>query len=89
MVDPRDWRLQGQERYLKGVALALRKYERYAANADWDHDHCEFCGAKFMVEDVADVLHEGYCTADQYRWICVGCFNDFRAHFEWKVEVAA
>ena len=89
MVDSHDWRLQGQERYLKGVALARRKYEQYAANADWNHDHCEFCGAKFMVEDEADVLHEGYCTADQYRWICVGCFNDFREHFEWKVESAA
>jgi hypothetical protein len=88
-VDTNDWRLQGQERYLKGVTLTLRKYERYAPNPSWDHDHCEFCGAKFMVEDVPDVLHEGYCTADQYRWICVGCFTDFREHFEWKVEETA
>ena len=88
-MDIGDWRLRGQERYLKGVALTHRKYERYAANPGWDHDHCEFCGTKFMVEDVPDVLHEGYCTADQYRWICVGCFKDFREHFEWRVEETA
>lgn len=58
MADTSDWRLQGQERYLKGVALALRKYQRFAPNPSWDHDHCEFCGAKFMVEDLPDVLHE-------------------------------
>ena len=89
MVDPTDWRLRGQGRYLKGVALARRKNAQYALNPDGGHAHCEFCGAKFVVEDVADVLHEGYCTADQYRWICVGCFNDFRERFEWSVEGAA
>jgi len=89
MVDPKDWRLQGQERYLKGAALARRRYERNASKAERNHDHCEFCGAKFMGEDMADVLHEGYCSADQYRWICVGCFNDFKEYFEWKVEEPA
>jgi hypothetical protein len=31
------------------VALVQRAYRRYAANRDWDHDHCAFCWAKFMV----------------------------------------
>ena len=86
MVDDLDWRLQGQERYLRGATLVRRRYRRYAENASWDHDHCEFCWAKFMVEDYPDVLHEGYCTEDEYRWICEQCFNDFRDHFGWSVR---
>jgi hypothetical protein len=85
MVDSTDWRLQGQERYLKGVELRWQVYRRYPANPDWDHDHCEFCWAKFMVEDYPDVFHEGYSTLDEYRWICKGCFDDFKEMFEWRV----
>ena len=85
MVDPTDWRLRGQERYLKGASLTRQSYQRYASNPSWDHDHCEFCGAKFMVEDHPNVLHEGYCTTDQYWWICAICYEEFRDHFEWKL----
>jgi hypothetical protein len=77
MVEKDDWRLQGQERYLKGATLYWRKYRRPPWNPDWDHDHCEFCGAKFMEEDYPDVLHEGYATSDEYRWVCKPCFEDF------------
>jgi hypothetical protein len=83
--DSSDWRLQDQERYLTGAKLTFRAYRRYPKNPDWDHDHCEFCGAKFMVEEAPDVLHEGYCTLDEYRWICSTCFADFRARFSWEV----
>jgi len=79
-----DWRLQGQEKYLKGVTLVPRRYRRSAPNPNWDHDHCEFCWAKFMVED-AHGLHHGYATHDDYRWICEKCFEDFKSMFEWKV----
>jgi hypothetical protein len=81
-----DWRLQGQEKYLVGVTLVHRAYRRYAANPRWDHDHCEFCWDKFMVEDLPDVLHEGYCTLDEYRWICATCFADFKGRFGWTVD---
>lgn len=83
MPDPSDWRLQGQEKYLLGVTLVRRRYRRYSAT--WDHDHCEFCGAKFMVEPSENLLHEGYATADDYRWVCVPCFDDFREQFDWNV----
>jgi hypothetical protein len=49
--------------------------------AGWDHDHCEFCSAKFSMMD-AD-LHEGYVTEDGYRWICEPCFLDFAESFGW------
>ncbi len=78
-----DWRLSGQERYLQGATLYWKPYTRY--REDWDHDHCEFCWAKFMVEDYSDVLHEGYATEDDYRWICESCFEDFKDMFEFKL----
>jgi hypothetical protein len=87
-MDPEaDWRLQGQEKYLQGVTLAFRTYRRYLHNPSWDHDHCEFCWAKFM-EDVPDALHEGYCTLDEDRWICPDCFRDFRERFDWTLDPA-
>ncbi len=82
--DP-DWRLQGQERYLSGVDLTWRRYRQSPRNPDWDHDHCAFCWATFTVEDRPDVLHEGYCTVDEYHWICAACFDDFRERFGWRV----
>ncbi len=52
----------------------------------WDHDHCEFCWAKFAEEIlIPDSLHEGYATADNYRWICEACFEDFKDQFGWRL----
>lgn len=73
-----DWRLTGQERYLKGATLRRRRWT--LQTPEWDHDHCEFCWAKFP-----DELPEGYATEDSYRWICEQCFTDFREMFEWKL----
>jgi hypothetical protein len=80
-----DWRLNGQEKFLSGVSLIHRLYRRYPKNPDWDHDHCQFCFAKFMVEDLPDVLHVGYSTEDEYRWICESCFAEFKDRFRWTV----
>ena len=84
-ADKSDWRLQGQEKYLWGVTLVHRRYRRYSKDPNCDHDHCEFCWAKFMVENFPDVLHQGYTTKDGYRWICEQCFADFKDMFEWQV----
>jgi len=83
VVDPSDWRLTNQMKFLRGVALVRRPYRRYAKNPDWDHDHCAFCWAKFMEGNDPECLHEGYATPDDYHWICVECFADFREMFEW------
>ncbi len=83
MVENNDWRLQGQEKYLKGVTLRFKTYSKY--REDWDHDHCEFCQTKFMESNHLDMLHEGYSTEDNYHWICSICFNDFKDMFEWNV----
>ena len=77
-----DWRRQGQEDFLSSVRLIKRKYAPYRPG--WDHDHCEFCGAKFSLK--VDGIKSGYSTFDSYHWICEQCFNDFRDEFNWKVE---
>ena len=77
-----DWRLQGQEEYLKGKTLIFEKYKPY--NSKWEHDHCEFCGAKFSLNEKD--LKEGYTTFDNYRWICKRCFSDFKEKFEWTIK---
>jgi len=84
MPQDSDWRLQGQERYLQGAVLSHLRYRRKDLKSD--HDHCEFCWAKFMEEDYPEVLHEGYCTRDSYRCICEGCFADFCDRFHWTLE---
>jgi hypothetical protein len=76
-----DWRLQGQERFLKSVAVTWKQYRPYREG--WDHDHCEFCSAKFSLCETH--LHEGYVTLDGYHWICKTCFCDFQETFEWLV----
>jgi hypothetical protein len=83
-----DWRLQGQEGYLKGVTLHWSRWT--IPKPDWDHDHCEFCWAKFMEDDrLPDVIHHGYTTPDRYHWICEQCFEDFKDRFEWRVDPPA
>lgn len=79
-----DWRLTGQERYLAGAKLVRRKYA--ARSTHTDHDHCEFCGAKFMDDGAPSALTEGYSTDDCYRWVCDTCFADFRERFGWLSE---
>ena len=36
--------------------------EYKAPSAEWDHDHCEGCWAKFAEFDAPDILHSGYFT---------------------------
>lgn len=79
---PDDWRRQGQEKYLMGISLVAKDYT--PPSDTWDHDHCEFCGAKFSPQD--GDLHNGYTTLGGYsRWICSECFEDFKGEFGWTV----
>ena len=78
-----DWRLMGQEKYLKGSKLKFGNYGDVMQKSD--HDHCEFCFAKFMVHPYPDTLQEGYYTLDKYRWICKTCYEDFKSIFLFEV----
>lgn len=79
-----DWRRQGQEKYLSGRKLLKREFAPYSAQ--WEHDHCEFCGRKFSVELGDDNLQRGFSTEDSYHWICDDCFADFKYEFGWIVD---
>lgn len=79
-----DWRLQGQEFYLKGVTLTRRAWQE--TRPGWDHDHCEFCGTKFRDERIPDAVHVGWTTLDEYQWICDGCCRDFHEQFGWQLQ---
>lgn len=81
-----DWRLQGQQAYLRGVTLVPQEWT--SKNAHWDHDHCEFCGAKFMAQGSPGTLSFGYATQDRYHWVCPECFEDFKQQFEWLVAAS-
>lgn len=51
----------------------------------WDHDHCEFCWAKFMEPGNPDTLPEGYWVEAQDAWICKECFEKRRGDHHWVV----
>lgn len=84
-VDSNDWRLQGQEKYLQGAVLQRKGYQAY--RADWEHDHCEFCGAEFSLK-TQGALQVGYASLDHYRWICEACFGDFKDVMGWTLREA-
>jgi hypothetical protein len=84
MVSADDWRLQGQEKYLKKGEIWY--YKNYADRiTSTDHDHCEFCGTRFSVT-VPDDLKFGYTSDHDYRWLCTECFEDFKEMFQFKVD---
>ena len=84
-----DWRITNQEKYLKGAALRLSRFEVRLGNPEWDHEHCDFCWAKIVEEkrkmEGNDLLTEAYATEDQHHWVCPKCFEDFHEMFQWKV----
>ncbi|MFZ2269319.1 MAG: hypothetical protein WAV95_17225 [Azonexus sp.] len=84
MRETNDWRLTNQATYLKGVALVRRSYA--AAHEGNDHDHCEFCFSKFMVDGLCGTLSAGYATLDGARWICEACYSDFADLFDWRLD---
>jgi hypothetical protein len=77
-----DWRLTNQEKYLKDKVLHLKDYKDRKTSTD--HDHCEFCFDRFS-EDNKDI-NRGYCTEDDYYWICPTCYNDFKDLFQWRLQ---
>ena len=84
LTEKDDWRLKGTEDYLQGAALMLTRYIR---RSEWDdHEHCDFCWAKFS--EYEGDLREGYVAKvdGQDYWICPVCCRDFKERFGWTVE---
>jgi hypothetical protein len=82
-----NWRLFGQDQYLRELELVFRSY-RASSNSPIS-DHCEFCSRKFAESAKGpDVLTEGYATRNGFRWICSDCFEDFKDEFQWRVSAS-
>ena len=94
MANNDDWRIRDQETYLRGATLIKKHY--WNRRPDDDHDHCEFCWAKFMVEPypgaTEEILAVGYAVQDRsadeafpndYYWVCPTCVADFAKRFDW------
>ena len=89
----KDWRYQHLQTqpYLLGVRWQMKTYR--APRADWDHDHCVGCWAKFMEHDspAEPIEHEGYATTADYlkgaefEWVCKKCFADFSEPMGWTL----
>ena len=75
MIKKDDWRLRGQETYLKGVTLVHIKYRINNKKLNWDHDHCEFCWATIDASPKEGVEIEGY--TDGIYWICSECYQKY------------
>ena len=56
----RDYRLL-QLKHMEGCTFRLLRYK--APSAEWDHDHCQACWAKFAEYDHSNIQHEGYCIS--------------------------
>jgi hypothetical protein len=83
-MSDQDWRLTGQEQFLAGATLVRRAWRE--SRPGWDHDHCEFCWEKFSDIPTIEAIREGWTTADEYHWICDGCFHDFNDRFNWRTD---
>lgn len=86
MLEKDDWRLQGQESYLRGAVPRWDKWHRPAWNPTWDHDHCAFCWKRITDLAIPDAIHEAYATLDEYHWICSTCVEDFKTLFQFTIE---
>lgn len=79
MEENSDWRLTNQIAYLNRKQLKHIQFQPYSDK--WDHEHCEFCMKKLV-----NVSEYGYCTLDNYYWICEDCYNDFKEMFHWTIS---
>lgn len=68
---------------LRGALLTWRPYKM--PKPTWDHDHCEFCWAKFMEPGNADTLHEGYYCGAEDTWICPKCYEEKKTEYQWRI----
>lgn len=85
MVNQEDWRLRGQEEYLQNATLYFCDFTPFSET--WEHEHCEFCWAKFGPE--SENLHNGYRTVPTNQkksvWICPKYYADLKENFNWSI----
>ena len=80
-----DWRIGGQESYLKNKKLKHIKFSRSLVYEDYDQ--CEFCYDIFDDPNGNESNNlMAYYEPEKKVWICEQCYNDFKQYFNWTVE---
>lgn len=77
-----DWRIMGQEGYLRKKRLQHRYFNRSLCVEDFDQ--CEFCWDCFDDDPAHPMM--AYFEPINKHWICEECYNDFKSHFDWTVK---
>lgn len=75
-----DWRIRGQEGYLKDKYLKHIKFNCELCFEDFDQ--CDFC---------YDIFDEGasemaYYDPDTRHWVCEKCYKEFKSYFNWTSD---
>jgi hypothetical protein len=82
----KNWRLESVA-HLASQPLRRKKWTRWSR--EWDHNHCEYCGAKFAEFEGEDILKEGFASTEahprgeNYHWVCINCFADLKDLIGW------
>ena len=77
-----DWRLTGQDAYMKDAVLKRVDCDDLKNKSDIWHEHCEFCMSKITNKTTVGC----YSTEDEYRWVCHECYHDFHNLFNWRIK---
>ena len=77
--------------YLRGAVWSWGHWS--PPSAQWDHDHCAVCWARFTAVDVSGErpLRAGYTAKGpdgqpEYHWLCSDCFQAHHELFDWNLS---
>lgn len=76
--------IQQYQGFLSGKRMT---YRIFISTPDQDHEHCNFCGAKFSPRERD--LWFGYAPSDASSWVCPECFALYRESYGFSSEPAA
>ncbi len=75
-----------EKNWIARLRGAQFKYQAYKMpKPTWDHDHCEFCWAKFMESGNTDALLEGYYCKSEDTWVCPKCYEEKNVEYQWEL----
>jgi len=86
MAEERDWRLDIAEEPSFFAKFTWKNTKWTQTRDNWNHDHCEFCGAEISDLSGKDIFNNGWTTEDEYYWVCDKCFNDFKDLYQWNLS---
>jgi hypothetical protein len=79
-----DWRVTNHGEYLQGATFVRKPYRVWSA--EWEHDHCEFCHAKFIdpaFSEAHAALASGDDTAQTEGYAALGTGPEGEDDYHW------